>query len=173
MATFWYNVTPRKAIDATSIPSRVLFRYPWRLPYDTTQVNVDDGVSVSFDIGDEVWVKPTVPSCIKKWSRGRVTGLQSTHVICVDGMPRHVRDVRKAHSQINGTDLAEDCSSADDYDYGPYDVPEVTNVIGEQGEESGVENDPDHVHHDVTPAEGLRRSQRERRPPAWLSDYAA
>ena len=36
-----------------------------------------------------------MPSCTKKWSPGRVTGIQSAHVICLDGVPRHVRDVHK------------------------------------------------------------------------------
>ena len=34
-------------------------------------------------------------SCAKRWSPGKVTGIQSAHVICVDGVPWHVRDVRK------------------------------------------------------------------------------
>jgi len=33
-ATFWYNVTPRKDGDEGSVPSNVLFRYPWRVPFD-------------------------------------------------------------------------------------------------------------------------------------------
>ena len=54
--------------------------------------------SVDFPIHTEVWDKTAVPSCTKKWSPGRVTGIQSAHVICVDGLPRHVRDVsRRLH----------------------------------------------------------------------------
>ena len=61
--------------------------------------------SVDCPIGTGVWVKLAVPSCTKKWSPGRVTGIQSAHVICVDGMPRHVRDVRKRLQQGGAADV--------------------------------------------------------------------
>ncbi|XP_067930843.1 uncharacterized protein [Watersipora subatra] len=85
-ATFWYNVTPRK----------------------------DEVSQGKFAIGDEVWVKPSTPSCTRQRAPGVITGVISKHNVCVDGMPRHVRDVRKRRfgtdrSRENGIrELVED-----------------------------------------------------------------
>lgn len=51
--TFWYSVTPRQEAKAYSVPSRGLFRYAWRVPYD---VNLQVKLSVL----------PTVLSCTKQ-----------------------------------------------------------------------------------------------------------
>lgn len=93
-ATFWYNVTPRKESEAGTVPSSILFKYVWRVPFDVNVQEARNDVSCGFVIGDEVWVKPAVNSCTKQWSPARITGLVSAHVVNVDGMPRHIRDVR-------------------------------------------------------------------------------
>ena len=94
-ATFWYNVTPRKDAEPGSVPSNALFRYQWRIPFDINLREVDDCQDSSFTVCDEVWIKPPQPSCTRQWASGKITRVVSTHVVCVDGMPRHVRDVRK------------------------------------------------------------------------------
>ena len=47
-----------------------------------------------YDIGDNVWVKPAENRCNTKFKLGTVTGVISNHTVEVDGMPRHVRDLR-------------------------------------------------------------------------------
>ncbi|KAG1663749.1 hypothetical protein GQR58_020218 [Nymphon striatum] len=94
-ATFWYNVTPRKDTDAGSVPSKGLYRYTWRVPFDVNFVQVESCDDSPFAVGDEVWVKPPIPSCTKQWSLGMVSDVVSRYVVRVDGMPRHIKDIRK------------------------------------------------------------------------------
>ncbi|KAG1686772.1 DNA primase large subunit [Nymphon striatum] len=94
-ATFWYNVTPRKDTDAGSVPSNGLYRYTWRVPFDVNLAKVESFEDSPFAVGDEVWVKPPIPSCTRQWSLGIVSDVVSRYVVRVDGMPRHVKDIRK------------------------------------------------------------------------------
>ena len=60
-------------------------------------------------------MKPYPPSCTKQWMPGKVTRIVSTHTVCVDGMPRHVRDIRRqcsgvsrgSHGHLQADDLRE------------------------------------------------------------------
>ncbi|XP_067939140.1 uncharacterized protein [Watersipora subatra] len=94
-ATFWYNVTPRKGTDGGSVPSNNLYQYGWRVPFDVNLRGLDDVSQSKFAVGDEVWMKLLTPSCTRQWTPGVITGVVLKHNVCVDGMPRHVRDVRK------------------------------------------------------------------------------
>lgn len=94
-ATFWYNVTPRKEAEAASVPSNRVFKYEWRVPFDVNTKHDDPAEQGAFEVGDEVWVKPSPPTCTKQWMPGRITSIVSKHTVCVDSMPRHVRDIRK------------------------------------------------------------------------------
>jgi len=53
-ATFWYNVTPRKDADEGLVPSNVLFRYPWRVPFNINTPEAGVCGDCNFAIGDEV-----------------------------------------------------------------------------------------------------------------------
>ena len=46
-------------------------------------------------VGEEVWVKPPNARCTTQWGRGRVTAINSRNNVSVDGMPRHILDLRK------------------------------------------------------------------------------
>ena len=52
------------------------------------------GPNGHLNVGDDVWLKPNMPSCTKEWAPGTVTRVFSQHVVEVDGMPRHVREIR-------------------------------------------------------------------------------
>ena len=113
-ATFWYNVMPQKGTEDSSVPSNVLVWYHWRVPFDVNLCTEDEDVKSSFSVGDKVWSKPP-PSCTKQWMPGKVTRIVSKHTVCVDGMPRHVRDIRKqcsgvgrgSHGHLQADDLRE------------------------------------------------------------------
>ena len=47
-----------------------------------------------FKLGDWVWVKTPHGRCTTKYKVGRVTGITSVQNITIDGMPRHVKDLR-------------------------------------------------------------------------------
>ena len=176
-ATFWYNVTPRQDGKELSVPCRRLFRYSWRVPYDVNGRKAPDEGRADFAVGDDVWVKPAVPSCTKQWMLGSVTGVISGHVIAVDGMPRHVRDVRKrvqsdaAWDVIPHPDSGEQEGDWEDFDPFPDPAEPAEDVIDdERGGNLGEIAAPDQA----GPVQGEsvpRRSNRERRPPQWLNDY--
>ena len=187
VATFWYNVTPRHGVDENSVPCRKLFVYPWRVPYDNDSARVKEDISKTglFAVGDEVWVKPAVPSCTKRWSLGRVTAVESKHVVCVDGMPRHVRDVRKRRgSAAEGACDAFDSAEDEPVEYPfPEEHPQDSTeelpapYLEEQLQDrvevvpEGQPGAADDVTVDETAGEGQGRPVRARRPPQWLSDY--
>ena len=199
-ATFWYNVTPRKDQDVHSVPSSVVHTYPWRLPFD---IGVDvepagGGPDGHLNVGDDVWLKPNVPSCTKEWAPGTVTRVVSQHVVEVDGMPRHVRDIRLRRAvprvatpsgrQYVVDEVVEPPGVDTAYDGHYVDVPfgpplgggDVHRALPEEGEQPQVVADAPPVE---PPAEDqqvvqvdnngpvLRRSQRDRRPPEWLADF--
>ena len=135
-AVFWYNMSPRSGQNARTVPQRAVFRYDWRHP---TTVSMDAGGegegTASIRVGEEVWVKPPDAKCTTQWGRGMVTDVNSRNNLSVDGMPRHVLDIRRV-------------------------------VIPSANEESG-EGQEEIEENEVI----LRRSQRERRQPAWMRDY--
>ena len=51
--------------------------------------------SVSIRVGEEVWVKPPDAKCTTQWGRGIATVMPSRNNLSVDGMPRHILDVRR------------------------------------------------------------------------------
>ena len=51
-----------------------------------------------FDVGDCVWIKPVGVRCDQRYGKGMVTSVVSDVAVEVDGMPRHIRDLRPAVS---------------------------------------------------------------------------
>jgi len=49
----------------------------------------------NFAVGNHVLVKPAPASCTKRWALGQITGIASKHRVCVNGVPQHMRNVRK------------------------------------------------------------------------------
>ena len=60
--------------------------------------------SSQVSVGDRVWVKPPGGSCTTRWSEGRVTGVTSENNVSVNGVPRHILDVRRMVENENGQD---------------------------------------------------------------------
>ena len=140
-ATFWYNMSPRSGQDVGSVPQCSVFRYDWRHPAADPSLGHEEQVS-TVRVGDEVWVKPPQARCTTQWQKGSVTGINSANNILVDGVPRHILDLRRV-VHLGG-------EGDQDEDEGPVVLG------GEGGGEDGVEQ---------------RYPRRERRPPVWLGDY--
>ena len=47
-----------------------------------------------FKVDDRVFVRPNPSRCTTAWRVGRVSGVQSAQNMEIDGVPRHVADVR-------------------------------------------------------------------------------
>ncbi|CAE1259502.1 unnamed protein product [Acanthosepion pharaonis] len=92
-AVFWYNMSPKSGQREDTVPHRAVYTYQWRHPRVGSCLTRSDGPE-SIRIGEEVWVKPTGARCTTKWTRRMVTGAQSRINVEVDGMPRHILDLR-------------------------------------------------------------------------------
>ena len=96
--TYWYNVSPKDRTFPLSVPSKSLYTYDWRIPHATvctTDRSLDvDRPEPMFWVGQRVFVKPGQNSCTAVWPEGRVTRSENGLQLDVDGVPRHVADVR-------------------------------------------------------------------------------
>ena len=90
---YWYNQTPKSGQKGETVPFAELHTYECkRRQRGRTIVPVDE--ECEYGIGDLVWVKPASGRCTEEWSQGKVTGVNSKWNVEIDGMPRHVKDLR-------------------------------------------------------------------------------
>uniref|UniRef100_A0A0L8HD67 Uncharacterized protein n=1 Tax=Octopus bimaculoides TaxID=37653 RepID=A0A0L8HD67_OCTBM len=138
-AVFWYNMSPR-----------AIFRYEWRHPCIASMRLRGEEEHAFVQIGEEVWVKPPNARCTSQWGRGTITSINSKNNVSVDGMPRHVLDVRKI---VSASEDGTSCSGQDDED--------SSSRQDDEGSAPGTQASPGVA----------QRPQRERYPPPWLADY--
>ena len=139
---FWYNLAPKDGQDKQSVPCNMLHTYIWRHPAIRPEF-VNDNARRQV-LGDTVWMKPPGARCTSRWQMGRVTGVTSTNNVDVDGVPKHVLDIRRVFREDDSD--REESGSGD----------------GRGGEDEEVLPGPDG---------SSGRHARDRRPPAWLNDY--
>ena len=135
-ALFWYNMTPRSGQVRETVPQEQIFQYVWRHP-SVPPPEQSQATSSTVRLGEEVWVKPPGARCTTQWARGTVTARNSDSNVSVDGMPRHILDLRpveRRETELRARPIATD-------------------------QAGGM--------HEGSP----RRSQRNRQPPVWTSDY--
>ena len=91
--TYWYNVTPKYGVSPVTALANAICRYRVR----AKGIDVDDEeVCGPYVVGDPVWMKSPGSQCNTGFKRGWVTSLVSQQFVLVDGIPRHVRDLRPA-----------------------------------------------------------------------------
>lgn len=93
-AAYRYNVMPRDA-DPESAPVSQLFRYRVRQQGIDSDNSEPVDVECRFQVGDRVWVRDVSRRCDVPSSIGTVTKIVSPQNVEVDGMSRHVRDLRR------------------------------------------------------------------------------
>ena len=147
-AVYWYNVTPRDDSDESTAPANVLYGYVVRVRGLTEKLQDTGESHAEYRVGDAVWVKPPHGRCDTRYGTGKVTGVISQHAVEVDGVPRHVRDLRgragdAAPSEEDDWDWYEDTRSQREED-GAEPADDVMD-----GEEAAVAGD-----------DGPRRSAR-------------
>ncbi|GFR89467.1 Pol polyprotein [Elysia marginata] len=86
-------MSPRNGQLDTAIPYKPVNCYEWMHPAVEGSGDCSDE-QANVKVGDEVWVKPPSAKCTQQWIRGEVTGVNSRNNVEVDGMPRHVLDIR-------------------------------------------------------------------------------
>ena len=111
-ALFWYNVSPRTGQGEETVPHELVYRYTWRHPRAMPARQHEEPLN-KIKIGDEVWVKPPGARCTTQWNRGMVTGSHSDNNISVDGVPRHILDVRPVKGLPMNYDQQEELRASD------------------------------------------------------------
>ena len=91
-------MSPKNGIDAMSVPQKAIYRYEWRINVCDVEEE-SSNVNGKFQVGDEVWVKPPNCRCTTKWNRGTITKVNTENNLEVDGMARHILDVRKVFKE--------------------------------------------------------------------------
>lgn len=100
-AVYWYNVSPHDGFSSNSTPASQVYRYePRACGLDCIGKGEGKAFSCPFLVGDRVWVRDPSRRCDVKSKLGFVTGVNSPQNVEVDGVPRHVRDLRPATSRI-------------------------------------------------------------------------
>ncbi|CDW58423.1 Pol protein, partial [Trichuris trichiura] len=64
-----------------------------------------------YNVGDDVWIRPPAGRCDTRYEEGTVTNVLSDQAVEVDGIPRHVRDIRRrtpSPDRQKGTNKTED-----------------------------------------------------------------
>jgi hypothetical protein len=116
-AVYRYNVSPKDNETPSSCPSSEIYRYELRvsgvdpLPPPMTS---SQGPGNTFSVGDAVWAKPPGSRCTTQYAIGHVTKVISDQSVEVDGIPRHLRDLRPAaeESSQQARSPAEELSGA-------------------------------------------------------------
>ena len=161
---FWYNLAAKEGLKGESAPCSGVFCYEWRHPSVLPPASEDE--SIGFSVGDRVWVKPPDGLCTARWKEVVVTGVTSANNVSVDGVPRHVLDVRRV---IDGGDKEVRMAAADDQEE-PHGVRGLRELFGGVGEGKQI------------PAAGVDaggegaplpepRPARAARVPVYLNDY--
>ena len=115
-AVYRYNVTPLNDETADSAPANVLYRYEVRVqgldervPPEPRVCELSDGMAHGhsrYRSGDSVWVRPPRARCDTKYDKGEVTRVISDQCVEVNGVPRHVRELRRRSRSENGVEDA-------------------------------------------------------------------
>ena len=119
----WFNNSPN---DDGDVPMQMVHAYEVRLPtskpYDPPCNDTEEG-SARFNVGDMVFVKPRGNSCMSVWGRGRVTAVPSDLSVEVEGMPRHIADVRLAERPQQIEMIPESVPGSQQIEMSPESVP--------------------------------------------------
>ena len=102
-AVFWCNMSLRAGQAKNSVPQRAVFCYEWRHPALQLELK-DHDRETTVEVGEEVWVKPADARCTALWQKGVETAINSRNNVSVDGMPRHILDIRRVVSVIEDSD---------------------------------------------------------------------
>ena len=93
-AVYLYNITPLDDINETTAPINAVHKYFARIKGIDEVEKQEAGGDCPYRVGEEVWVKGPQNKCFKQFAHGKVTGLISPQAVEVNGMPRHVKDLR-------------------------------------------------------------------------------
>lgn len=159
----FYNASPN---GSGIIPAEAIYKYAVAIPGLSCRVQKSHTVTpvtCPFVPGDLVYVRPPNARCTTSWDLKTVSGINSDVSVMVDGVPRHVRDLRKAliDSELTRGGSCEQRETRVEFD-------SVTDC-DEESVEGSESSDSSSNAEDVN--EEPRRPVRDRHPPGWLRDF--
>ena len=95
-------MTPKDTSEPQSSPVNRIYSYEPRILGVDAEAEFDDSGCSPYDVGDVVFVKPVDVRCDVQYKTGVVTGVVSEHAVEVDGVSRHVRDLRSVWTPNDG-----------------------------------------------------------------------
>lgn len=157
---YWYNNTPN---SENIVPAEVLYMYSARLKGEDKQHD-NTGTrraadSNPYHVGDPVYVKPANARCDIVWKTAMVSKVVADQVVEVNGVNRHVSDVRPA----DGEQMQMVCNTAEP------NVDILYDNVATDGLDEGLNPVGDDEQSDVDSTGG--DEVRDRRPPRWLADF--
>lgn len=162
-AVFWYNVLPKSATKDR--PCQLA--YNWRIPGEKKTIQkYHDNQRSKYTVGMKVFVKPMGARCTTQWKVGHITQVMSSTNVKVDGVSRHVRDVRQIRSPcIEDNNIEDETGDRKSrYSTSSSESEDEQDVICE-AESRESSSDPEH-----TEELPILRS-RKRCAPSWHNDY--
>lgn len=155
--TYWYNVSPKVGTSDATVPANQVFTFRWRTSRALPSRSPGGSAGgTGFRVGQKVYVKPRDSRCTSVWPEGRVTHAGDGVQLEINGVPRHVADVRPVPADLDETGRLEG---------GEEDDRNVGNVELELDRQEGVDADEEDGGID-----GRRYPERRGRPPDRFGD---
>ena len=174
-AVHLYNVSPRDAGAMAEAPVSAVYKYSVR---DRVSGPRGDGADLAapsscsgkrgYSVGDLVWVRCRGTRCSRTSVPGAVTAVVSQWVMEVDGVPRHVRDIRRRDEPGPPADHSAADEAPDADELLVMQLPaEAAPAVSISGAPGTAVSAPAVTRSEAAPAEASvvpRRSSRIRRP---------
>ena len=166
-----YNATPRDIADPESKPACILNGYKQTDMMVLSQMVPDqaDTVESRYEVGECVWVRPPQVRCDMQYEQGVVTNVISEQAVEVDGVPRHIRELRPRVAEEDSDSFPQNMERHDLQ--GPQsEFADAEPLILRFGTSGRAEDRPvtGPAGDDMSSGRPLRRSERLRRQPDRL-----
>jgi len=166
-AVYWYNLAPKDGSDPSTALANKLYGYNVRVyGIDCPPLAEPFETGNPYSVGDAVWVKPPGSRRHTRFDNGTVTKVISDLAAEVDGIPRHIRDLRHAAQESSQRVLTDDVKENEvlsDDDNLLMDVPVPSTPLPWQDISDSDSEDTSPV------SSPPRRSTRHRQPPSRFS----
>ena len=108
-AVYWHNITPKDDVSPCNAPADVVHRYHDQIKgVEDNPLPEPEVTRGKYEKGDVVRVKNPHSKCTTKYSTGRVTEVISLQSLKIDGVPRHVKDLRPVmQTQLSSSDESD------------------------------------------------------------------
>ena len=101
-------MSPNEGQNEDSVLHKAVHTYDWRMK-GSVEEEVEEEPAFELKVGDVVWAMPADARYTSRWQEGTVTHVNSENNVDLDGMARHVIDVRSRN-------ITEDVIDSEDED---------------------------------------------------------